>query len=241
MPQTKNKACPKCGIENTADAKFCNNCGTKLGGVKRKTAVRHEEPASKGILHRVNGYGAIGFAFVLAVVVVLVILSGNREALYSKLKPANTTHNQDHAHNEEVLQRIQELNMQVLENPNDYMLNIQLANSYFDIRDFSKAVSHYRKALSVKNDDPNVLIDLGVSLFNLDQIDSASVYMKQALEINPDHIQGLFNAGIVYYNMGNFEAAISTWEKLKQKHPQSQEAQRAAGFIEEVKKQLNNS
>jgi len=32
QPEAATVACPKCGTANPADAKFCNNCGAKLGG-----------------------------------------------------------------------------------------------------------------------------------------------------------------------------------------------------------------
>jgi membrane protease subunit (stomatin/prohibitin family) len=38
-------ACPNCGTANSADAKFCNNCGTKLQGTTACPNCGHENPA----------------------------------------------------------------------------------------------------------------------------------------------------------------------------------------------------
>jgi tetratricopeptide (TPR) repeat protein len=238
MAAEKAHICPDCGTKNTEAAKFCNNCGIPLKENK-KTSGKGKKDSQTGFLRQTNSYVILGGSFVLALILVLIILSSNREALYSKLNPITEQHT--HNHDGELQQRIQQLNMDILQKPNDYDLNVQLANSYFDIKDFSKASNHYRRALKVRDNDPSVLIDLGVSLFNLNQVDSAAVYMKKALNINPDHVQGLFNSGIVFYNLKQYDNAIDSWETLIEKHPGTREAQQAAGFIDEVRKQLNES
>ena len=44
-PAAGTVACPKCGTANPASARFCNNCGTQLGGPQKCPACGHENPA----------------------------------------------------------------------------------------------------------------------------------------------------------------------------------------------------
>lgn len=239
MNTSTKRRCNKCGTENVSEAKFCINCGQPLtiSGNKKNKSERIKR--DQGFLYGLNSYMVLGIAFIFAVVVVLLVLNSNRETLYNKLNSGRNQ--QTTAQNDAVQEKIRELNLQLLQNPEDFQLNVQIANSYFDVGDFQKAISHYQKALSINATDPNVFIDLGVSYFNLNQTELALQYIEKALQINPQHIQGLFNAGIVHYNLGNYQAAINVWEKLVSTHENTPEAARASQFIEDVKQQLNES
>lgn len=237
MKNTGKKYCTQCGAENTASAKFCQTCGKKLDTPSGKPAAQNKSRPETSSWF--NHYMILAATFIVSIVILLFIFSSNRENLYRKLSPVGQkkAEQPDSRFREE----LRDLNLKLLENPNDYQVNVRIANLYFDSQEFIKAISHYKRALEVKHGDPNVIIDLGVSFFNINQPDSAISYINSALSIHPDHVQGLFNAGIVHYNMGNYDTAIALWTKLIDAHHDTEEAHRAEMFIEQVKKQLNNS
>jgi len=109
-----------------------------------------------------------------------------------------------------------------------------MANAYFDIQRYDQAIGYYRKAVRVNSRDTNVLIDLGVSYFNTGQLDSALVSMKAALKIDPAHSQGLYNSGIVLFNLNRQNEAVTQWELLIEKHPESREANAAQEYIKQI-------
>jgi len=207
MIKSSGKLCSHCKTVNEITSNFCNNCGTRLTDEKKDN-----KKSGKSFLQRTNSYIIIGTAFVISLIIVFSILSSNREALNNKLKTGSTR--TDNSGNSEAQRKIQELNLAILNNPVDYDLNVQIANQYFDIKDYTRAIIHYRKAVQIQGNDANVLIDLGVSYFNISQTDSALLYIKRALDIKPDHLQGLYNAGVILYNMGDTQAAIKSWEFL---------------------------
>jgi tetratricopeptide (TPR) repeat protein len=237
MGTTDKKHCTKCGKENAVEAKFCNYCGQALGKSEKKK--KQPTQSVKNTSTEFSSYLILGLAFIFSIVVVLLVLNSNREALYQKLNQG--ARQQPTAQMTAAQEKIRELNLELLKNPDDYRLNVQIANSYFDIGDYEHAISHYRKALSIEGSDPNVLIDLGVCYFNLNQTEQALDYVQKALQINPEHLQGLFNAGIIHYNLGNYQSAIDMWQKVVSVHRNTPEAERASQFIEDVKQQLNNS
>ncbi len=141
----------------------------------------------------------------------------------------------------EMMQKIQAMKDAWKSNPKDFNANTQLANAYFDISRFDKAVFYYNIANKVNPNQANILIDLGVSYFNISKPDSALHFIEKALQIEPDHVFGLYNAGIIYYNLNKVDAAITVWKKLISKHSGSREAQAAQEFIKQIENQQKKS
>ena len=141
----------------------------------------------------------------------------------------------------EMMQKIQAMKDAWNAKPKDFNTNIQLANAYFDISRFDKAVFYYKNANRAKPNQPNILIDLGVSYFNISKPDSALLFIEKALQIQPDHVFGLYNAGIIYYNLNKIDDAIAVWKKLISAHSGSREAQAAEEFIKQIENQQKKS
>jgi tetratricopeptide (TPR) repeat protein len=234
MAQGSGKLCSKCKTVNDFSANFCKNCGASLSDEKKDN-----KNSGESFLQRTNSFLIIGTAFIISLIIVFSILSSNREVLHNKLDKKQTR--SEPKINPEIQQKLQELNLKIMDNPDDYQTNVQIANQYFDIQNYIEAIKHYRKAVQIQANDANVLIDLGVSFFNINQTDSALHYIRRALQINPDHLQGLYNAGVVHYTLGDLDSAIESWEFLIKKHANSAEARRAAEFIKQVKNQRDKS
>ncbi len=136
------------------------------------------------------------------------------------------------------MEHIKELEDQLKNDPHNGELMVHLANSYFDIGRFDRAIAFYKKAIAHKMSTPEVLIDLGVSYFNISKMDSALIFVDEALKIKPDHRLALLNKGVIEFNLGRYNAAINSWQKLIQLHPGTKEATNAKEFIKEAKKRL---
>ncbi|MGD9486827.1 MAG: tetratricopeptide repeat protein [Calditrichaceae bacterium] len=241
MNKTETKYCRICGAENLTDAVYCMKCGKKLATPGSKSAKTTGSGKKDVKTSPVNSYTIIAIAFVFAVTIILIIFRSNRMRLTEKLEAAGITSTQSTAPgsqpDSDVMNHLRDLQQALLSDPDNYDLNIQAGNSYFDIGRFESAIVHYKQALKTKSTDSNVLIDLGVSFFNVNQPDSSLYYMNRALEINPTHLQGLYNTGIVNYNIGKVDVAVSFWQKLISIHPESRESQAARQFIEQIKSQ----
>ena len=141
----------------------------------------------------------------------------------------------------EMMQKIQAMKDAWMADPKGFETNAQLANIYFDISRFDKAVFYYKNANTVKAGQPNILIDLGISYFNIGKTDSALYFIEEALRIQPEHVFGLYNAGIIYYNLNRVDDAVAVWKKLISKHEASREAQAAQEFIKQIEIQKSKS
>ena len=238
--------CPNCNSNNAENANFCQNCGTALQKVEQKKVSKTQKSAKKKINNtKSNSYLVLTLAFVFALVIIFAIYENNRSSLEKKISQSSSgrspqVENQS-PQAQAMMQKVLDLRNALDADPDNYDLNVQMANNNFDIGRYDQALKYYKKAISLNNKNANVLIDMGVSYFNLNAMDSALIYMKQALDLQPNHPQGLYNTGIVYYNLGDFDNALKNWEKLIQNHSDSREAQSAIQFVEQLKKQTGKS
>ena len=106
--------------------------------------------------------------------------------------------------------------------PRDLEALIFLGNSNFDIKRYEKAKELYIQALLIDPKNPSVRTDLASCFRYLGEPDQALVELKTVLAIHPDHIPALYNLGVILLDDKNDRAgAISAWEELVKKHPES--------------------
>lgn len=228
------KFCHKCGKKIGTEVNFCPYCGTKINDEPKKQ-IRKAKKVN------ISSNLIILLSIIFSVSIVVVVLNNNRniknEKLLSKGEPSMEQQQEMNRMMEGILATKKELD----EDPQNYALNVRMANNNYDIGRFDQAIKYYKIALSINNNDPSVLIDTGVAFFNLSQIDSALSYMKLALKISPDHPQGLFNVGVVNISKGDSLEAVKYWEKLIKIHDGSQQAESAKKLVETIKNKLNKS
>ncbi len=235
----KNRQCPSCHNNLPDGARFCPSCGEKIGQENQKT--QKIKTATK---KQISSYTILTAAFIGSLLVILYVLNDNRQILSEKLQTQGTAGaapENASPQAQAMMNSVLELREKLEQDPDNYDLLVQMANSYFDIGRYEQAIDFYLRAYDVNKTEADMIIDLGVAFFNINNADSALVYMRKALDIEPRHKQGLYNTGIVYYNLGEYEQAITTWEKLVNYNPDSREAEAAREFIKQLKTQMNQS
>ncbi|MBN1602822.1 MAG: tetratricopeptide repeat protein [Chitinispirillaceae bacterium] len=85
--------------------------------------------------------------------------------------------------------------LSISKDPDNHLLHLSAANYSLKSGNFSAAVSHVEKALSLRSDDPVVLTTAGNIFFLKNDIERALKIYKKALEANPDYPEALYNAG----------------------------------------------
>ena len=123
------------------------------------------------------------------------------------------------------------LHAELLNNPDDPDLNMQMGNMLFDVEKYDQAIIYYRKAMSGRPDFISAQIDLSICYYNLNIVDTALIEMKKALRFDPVHTKGLFNMGVMYYNTSQIDSAKHYWQQQLDLHPDSPEADVARGIL----------
>ena len=116
--------------------------------------------------------------------------------------------------------------------PDDFNTITQLANLYYDGRQYPEAVKYYRLAVKIQPTNADVLTDLGTSLWFLGDADGAIGEFQKALTYRPDHPGTLFNLGVVRWE-GKLDpkGAVQAWEELLRSNPNYPQKQEVQEYI----------
>ena len=94
-------------------------------------------------------------------------------------------------------EKLRALEKHVQDNPKDVETLVALANLYYDISQFAKAIPFYERALAENPGDPNVQADLGTCYRETGQPLKAVEHFDAAAAADPGNWRSVFNALVV--------------------------------------------
>ena len=96
----------------------------------------------------------------------------------------------------------------------------QIANLYYDLGQYAKAVGFYEKSLGLKPRNPNVETDLAACYHYLGQNEKALETLEKVLAYSPGFAQAMFNKGIVLISAkSDIQGGVKVWEDLLRLNP----------------------
>ena len=124
---------------------------------------------------------------------------------------------------------------QLTTRPNDPGLLSNIANAYYDGKDYARAIEYYQKVLTFKPQDVNVRTDMATAIWYSGDADGAIKEYEQSLKFQPTHAQTLFNMGIVrWQGKKDGKGAIQFWEKLLASNPDYPARAKVQQLIDQV-------
>jgi tetratricopeptide (TPR) repeat protein len=120
--------------------------------------------------------------------------------------------------------------------PDDFNTIVQVANLYYDGRQYPEAVKYYQLAVKSQPTNADLLTDLGTSIWYTGDADGAIAEFQTALKYRPDHPGTLFNLGVVRWQ-GKLDpkGAVQAWEELLRRNPNYPQKQEVQEYIERAK------
>jgi tetratricopeptide (TPR) repeat protein len=120
--------------------------------------------------------------------------------------------------------------------PDDFNTIVQVANLYYDGRQYPEAVKYYQLAVNSQPANADVLTDLGTSLWYTGDADGAITEFQKALRYRPGHPATLFNLGVVRWQ-GKLDpkGAVEAWEQLLRENPDYPQKQEVQEYIDRAK------
>ncbi len=120
---------------------------------------------------------------------------------------------------DDVADRVAALERLIAANPQNPEYRTQLANLYYDVGQYEKAVGYYQQSLSIRPQDPNVETDLATCFHYLGHDEKALETLDRILNYSPGFSQAMFNKGIILIAKKDEKGAIAIWEDLLRSNP----------------------
>lgn len=115
---------------------------------------------------------------------------------------------------------IKALENQAAQNPNDPQPLLDMANLYYDQKEFDHAANWYEKALALDPKNVSARTDLGTAYFNLGRSKDALKEYEKSLKVDPTHEPTMFNIIIVNLEgTHDLAAARAAWDRLHKLNP----------------------
>lgn len=116
--------------------------------------------------------------------------------------------------------KIKALENQAAQSANDPQPLLDLANLYYDQKQFDHAANWYEKALALDPKNVNARTDLGTAYFNLGRAQEALKEYEKSLKVDPTHEPTMFNIIIVNLEgTHDLAAARAAWDRLHKRNP----------------------
>ena len=169
----------------------------------------------------------------LGLAIIILIFSG---ALNSLVLPSgetatsqkqNTTSGVDLSN----LQKINSLETQIKNNPQDTTSILELAHLKNDAGLYDQAIINYKQYLALVPKDPDARIDMGICYYNLQNYDTAIKEMEQAITYDPKHQIGYLDLGIVNLAAGNLDKSKEMLKKAVELDPNSDYGKKAEELL----------
>ncbi len=260
--------CDNCGEENSRENNVCSSCGIKLQpGQKiemppkserkkdqkfskqpekksrviqnnKNKSVRIDHPAAK---KQLNMFKTITIVAVgLGIAVIILIFSG---VLNSVIVPGSSssteTNNQSSGVDLANVQKINELENVIKNNPKDTASILELAHMKNDAGMYQQAIINYKQYLALVPNDPDARIDMGICYYNLQNYPTAIAEMQKAIQYDPKHQIGYLDLGIVNLAAGNFDKSKEWLKKAVNLDPNSEYGKKAEELLKSHMNQTN--
>jgi uncharacterized membrane protein YvbJ len=245
--------CDNCGTENPAGIKICEGCGIRLSGSEKITKkepvksvtekkqsqpkhVKEKSPGKKDVSGQtVKEIDSKKILIIAAIVIVggfiILLTAGVFDRPPSSNVSSNVTQGQGSGVDLNALQRINELEEKVKNNPKDKESLLELAHLRNDSGMYEKAIEDYEKYLKIVPNDADVRVDMGVCYYSLRKFDEAIKAMTEALKYKPNHQIAHLNLGIVNLAEGNLEKSKEWLKKAVAIDPNSDAGKRAQELL----------
>ena len=122
----------------------------------------------------------------------------------------------------ETVKEVESLQATLERDPRNPDALLRLANLYYDIKIFPRAVTMYDRYLTIQPKNSDARVDMGISYFQMALEDSgnrnhyfdvAIDELRKALEHAPQHQLGYYNLGMIYLHRGDMPASAAAFRK----------------------------
>lgn len=128
---------------------------------------------------------------------------------------------------QELINKLSGLITKLNENPNDFFVNIEVAELYYDLREYEDALLFYKNALEIRPAEIGLNLSIGLAYGRLKKFEAAQSCYEQIIAYNDNSDRFLkikagayLNLANIFYDSNEFDKSIATLEKAIKLSPQ---------------------
>ena len=118
------------------------------------------------------------------------------------------------------IDRIQDLQEAVTEDPKNFQARRELAVLLLDCGFPEEALKHFAYLKDFFPQDSGIYYNLGIVFEKLKQYPKAVVAYKKAMELSPEETDACYNLGLVYIELKEYDEGIECFKKVLEKDTQ---------------------
>ncbi len=115
--------------------------------------------------------------------------------------------------------------------PQSVTIQYLSALNYFHLKDYRRAIEHFRSVLQLQPDSALTSYYLGLSQLEFGDLDGAESSFTQALDLDPTNFTAAYNLGVVYTRRKRAGEAIQAFQRAVRILPEYAEAHEALGEL----------
>ena len=96
---------------------------------------------------------------------------------------------------------------------------IQQAEEFYELKDYSKAIDYYWKAICLNPNNDKYFFNRGLCYYELDENEEAIENFNNAINLNPNNDEYFLNRGLCYYELDENEEAIENFDNAIKLNP----------------------
>jgi DNA-directed RNA polymerase subunit M/transcription elongation factor TFIIS len=238
--------CKNCGEENDFNNVVCSSCGIKLQNslarhTQKKIIPQKKHPVEKSLKKQsrekksgeTKTINTKLFLMITGTVIIVAALIIFSSGILNKppVPEGNITSNNEQGVDLSSINKINELEAQLKNSPDDIETRLQLAHLQNDAGFYQKAIGNYKKYLDVHPENADARIDMGVCYYGLGDYKTSIDEMQKALKYSPNHQIGNLNLGIVNLAAGNLEKSKEWLKKAVAIDPNSESGRKAEELL----------
>ncbi len=256
--------CDNCGEENDKDNVVCSSCGVKLQAGTYEKPPKAEQKKNRKVSGSVDNKSKsnkknkpfqqtpakkqLNLVKTITVVVVgvgialfILLFSGvlNPVVVPGSSSSSTTDNSQNSGVDLGNVQKINQLEDVIKNNPRDTASILQLAHLKNDSGMYQQAIVNYKEYLALVPTDPDARIDMGICYYNLQNYPTAIAEMQKAIQYDPKHQIGYLDLGIVNLAAGNFDKSRDWLKKAVDLDPNSEFGKKAEELLKSHMNQTN--
>lgn len=93
--------------------------------------------------------------------------------------------------------------------PDAFIINQNIGNAYFALKDYDKAIEFYKKVLENQEENSHMFILIGNAYINNKDDEKALEWYSKVKVADIEDVIALYNIGVLFFNSGNYEKAVT--------------------------------